>query len=82
MTEIQDGMKQIKQMIPEDDSFLSEPEKDSIVAKMIRLAAKSIIRFQQNTFLILDAYFTSNVAFEVDCLHYPAAVWNRFSEWL
>jgi hypothetical protein len=64
MAEIQDGMKQIKQMIPEDDSFLSEPEKDSIVAKMIRLAAKSIMRFQQKTFLVLDAYFASNVAFE------------------
>jgi hypothetical protein len=65
MAEIQDGMKQIKRMmIPEDDSSLSEPEKDSHVAKMIRLAAKSIIRLQQKTFLVLDAYFASNVAFE------------------
>jgi hypothetical protein len=64
MAEIQDGMKQIKQMLPEDDSSLSEPEKDSIVVKMVRLAAKSVMCLQQKTFLVLDAYFASNVAFE------------------
>jgi hypothetical protein len=64
MAEIQDGMKQIQQMIPEDGSSLPKPEKDSIVARMVRLAAKSIMRLQQKTFLILDAYFASNVAFE------------------
>jgi hypothetical protein len=31
---------------------------------MLRLTAKSVTRLQQKTFLILDAYFASNVAFE------------------
>jgi hypothetical protein len=47
----------INQMAPKDGNSLPEPENDSIVAKMIRLAAKSIMRFQQNTFLILDVAF-------------------------
>jgi hypothetical protein len=59
MSEIQDGMGQINQM-----KSLSEPEHASIVAKMIRLAAKSAKCLNQKTFLVLDAYFASNVAFE------------------
>jgi hypothetical protein len=62
MSEIQDGMKQINQMKSKDNSLL-EPKNDSIVAKMISLAAKSATYLQQKTFLVLDAYFASNVAF-------------------
>jgi hypothetical protein len=63
MVEIQDGMKQINQMMSKDKA-LPESKKESIITKMVRLAAKSVACLEQKTFLILDAYFASNVAFE------------------
>jgi hypothetical protein len=64
MPEIQDGMKQIDSMMPKNSNSLPESGKNSIVAKMVRLAAKSVTCLKQKTFLVLDAYFASNVAFE------------------
>jgi hypothetical protein len=63
MAEIQDGMKQINQMRAEDD-FSPEPKNNSIIAKMVRLAGESVAHLGQKTFLVLDAYFASKVAFK------------------
>jgi hypothetical protein len=60
--EIQDGIKQIHQMT--QDSDFSAEEEGSIISKMVNLAAKSALYLGRRCFLVLDAYFASNVAFE------------------
>jgi hypothetical protein len=65
MSEIQDGIRQIEKLAKQVAATKeNEPAKDSIVSRMVNLAAKIVLHIGKPSFLVLDAYFSTKVAFE------------------
>ena len=65
MSEIQDGIRQIENLAKQVAATKeNEPAKDSIVSRMVNLAAKIVLHIGKPSFLVLDAYFSTKVAFE------------------
>jgi hypothetical protein len=65
MSEIQDGIHQIENLSKQIAATKeTEAPKDSIVARMVKQAAKIVLHIGKPSFLVLDAYFSTKVAFE------------------